>query len=75
MLYLLHIILGLIIIKENQALRYLNLMTCECWEALKKLGTIIKNPLKASNVLTIIDKDLLAITTYIQSKTTNEASI
>ena len=50
-------------------------MTCECWEALKKLGMIIKSPLKTSNVLTIIDKDLLAITTYTQSKATNEASI
>ena len=65
----------LIIIKESQALRYVNLMIFECWEMLKKLGKIIKNPLHAQNIFVLIDKDLLAITTYLkQNKATNEAS-
>lgn len=50
-------------------------MTYECWEALKALGKIIKSPLHASNILTLIDTDLLAIGTYIQNEATNEASI
>ena len=75
MLNLSHKTPDLTIIKENQALRYINLMTLECWKALKKLGNITEKPLCASNILTLIDKDLLAITTYIQqNKTTNEAS-
>ena len=64
---------GLIIIKENQALRYVNLMTFDCWEMLKKFGKIVKNPLYAHKIFTLIDKDLLAITTYVQNKATNEA--
>ena len=65
----------LTIIKENQALRYLNLMAFECWEALKKLGNLTEKPLCALNIFTLIDKNLLAITTYVQQKkTTNEVS-
>lgn len=70
----LHVYVDLIIIKENQALRYINLMIYECWEVLKKLGKVTKSPLHAQNIFTLIDKDLLAITTYIQNKVTNEVS-
>ena len=64
----------MIIIKENQALRYVNLMTYECWEVLKKLGKIIKTPLHTQDIFALIDKDLLAITTYIQNRASNEVS-
>ena len=50
-------------------------MTFECWEALKKFGNITEKPICASNILILIDKNLLAIITYIQQKkTTNEVS-
>jgi len=50
-------------------------MTYECWEVLKRLGKIVKTPLYAQNIFAVIDKVLLAITTYIQNRASNEASI